>query len=219
MERFVIIVNGFQPLTIITKRSILGVAVVLDPPLLGDPGLSVAYLKYAGNITVYNLQSANPLNSQKNLQQQRVIFSHIHTLSAFFSSDGYDSTDVEYEWWNPTRKEFPNVKIYSKDMQNYHVTEAVKSKNRTIYNHGKEGPGKFRSSHRRCSVRKGALRDFAKFTGKYLCQSLFFNKFSLISFLISLEVLWRRCFPVNFTKILRTSFLQNTFGRLLLEVP
>ena len=28
----------------------------------------------------------------------------------------------------------------------------------------------------RCSVRKGVLRNFAKFTGKYLCQSLFFNK-------------------------------------------
>ena len=33
MERFVIIVNGFQPLTIITKCSILDVAAVLDPPL------------------------------------------------------------------------------------------------------------------------------------------------------------------------------------------
>ena len=35
MERFVIIANSFQPLTIITKRSILDVAAVLDhPPLL-----------------------------------------------------------------------------------------------------------------------------------------------------------------------------------------
>ena len=34
MERFVIIVNGFQLLTIITKRSILDVAAVLDPSLL-----------------------------------------------------------------------------------------------------------------------------------------------------------------------------------------
>ena len=33
MERFVIIVNDFQPLTIITKRSILDVAAALDPPL------------------------------------------------------------------------------------------------------------------------------------------------------------------------------------------
>ena len=33
MELFVIIVNSFQPLTIITKSSILDVAAVLDPPL------------------------------------------------------------------------------------------------------------------------------------------------------------------------------------------
>ena len=33
IERFVIIVNGWKPLTIITKRSILEVATALDPPL------------------------------------------------------------------------------------------------------------------------------------------------------------------------------------------
>ena len=33
-----------------------------------------------------------------------------------------------------------------------------------------------RSSHWKCSVRKGAFGNFAKFTGKHLCQSLFFNK-------------------------------------------
>ena len=38
-----------------------------------------------------------------------------------------------------------------------------------------------RSSHRRCSVRKGFLRNFAKFTGKHLCQSLFFNKVAGLS--------------------------------------
>ena len=32
MEHFVIIVNGWKPLTIITKRSILDIAAVLDPP-------------------------------------------------------------------------------------------------------------------------------------------------------------------------------------------
>ena len=33
MECFVIIVNGFKPLTIITRHSILDVAAALDPPL------------------------------------------------------------------------------------------------------------------------------------------------------------------------------------------
>ena len=36
MECFVIIVNGFQPLTIITKRSILDVVAAQDPPLKGN---------------------------------------------------------------------------------------------------------------------------------------------------------------------------------------
>ena len=34
MEHFVIIVNGWKPLTIITKSSTLDVAAVLDPPLV-----------------------------------------------------------------------------------------------------------------------------------------------------------------------------------------
>ena len=39
MEGFVIIVSGFQSLAIISKRSILDVAAVLDPSL-GDAGFS-----------------------------------------------------------------------------------------------------------------------------------------------------------------------------------
>ena len=34
---------------------------------------------------------------------------------------------------------------------------------------------KVRNNHWRCSVRRGVLRNFVKFTGKYLCQSLFFQ--------------------------------------------
>ena len=60
----------------------------------------------------------------------------------------------------------------------------------------------------RCSVKKGVLRNFAKFAGKHLCQSLFFNKVAGLR-------LWHRCFPVNFAKFLRTPFLQNTLWRLL----
>ena len=36
--------------------------------------------------------------------------------------------------------------------------------------------GRFRSSHQRCSETKVVLRNFAKLTGKHLCQSLCFNK-------------------------------------------
>ena len=59
-----------------------------------------------------------------------------------------------------------------------------------------------RSSHWRYSVRKGVLINFAKFTGKHLCQSLFFLFF---------------VFSLNFENFQRTAFLQNTARRLLLK--
>ena len=74
-----------------------------------------------------------------------------------------------------------------------------------------------RSSHQRCSVRKGALRKFVKFTGKHLCQGLLFNKVAgLRSVTLLKNRLCHRCFPVNFAKFPRTPFSQNTSGRLLL---
>ena len=76
-----------------------------------------------------------------------------------------------------------------------------------------------RSSHRRCSVKKGVLRNITKFTGKDLCQRLFFNKVAGLRPATLLEKsLWHRCFPVNFVKFLRTFFLQNTSGQLLLTM-
>ena len=77
---------------------------------------------------------------------------------------------------------------------------------------------KSRSSHRRCSVRKGVLRNFAKFTGKHPCQRLFFNRVGgLKPATLFKKRLWRRCFLVNFAKFLTIPFLQNTSGRLLLN--
>ena len=75
-----------------------------------------------------------------------------------------------------------------------------------------------RGSHQRCSMKKGVLRNFIKFTGKHLCQSLFFNKVAglRLSTLLKKRLL-HRCFPVNFGKFLRTLFLQNISGRLLLH--
>ena len=49
---------------------------------------------------------------------------------------------------------------------------------------------------------KGVTRNFAKFKRKHLCRNLFF--------------LW--CFLVNFDTFVRTPFLQNSTGRLLLII-
>ena len=78
---------------------------------------------------------------------------------------------------------------------------------------------KFRSTHRRCSIREGVLRNFVKFTGKHLCQSLFFNNIvGPRAASVLKKRLWHRWFPVSFAKFLKTPFLQNTCGRLLLEI-
>ena len=63
-----------------------------------------------------------------------------------------------------------------------------------------------RSSYRSCSVRKDVLRNFPKFTGKYICQSLFFKKETVA-----------QVFSCEFCEISKNAFLQNTSWRLLLQ--
>ena len=75
-----------------------------------------------------------------------------------------------------------------------------------------------RSSPQRCSMKKVVLRNFAKFTGKHLCQSFFFNKVAGLRPATSLKKrLWHRCFPVNFVKFLRTTFFIEHLWWLLLS--
>ena len=61
--------------------------------------------------------------------------------------------------------------------------------------------------------KKSVLRNFAKFTGKHMCQSLFFNK---VAGTLLKKGLWHRRFLVNFAKFLRTSFYIEHFWCLLL---
>ena len=72
---------------------------------------------------------------------------------------------------------------------------------------------KTKSSHRRCSLKKGVHKKFAKFTGKHLCWSLFSHKVTgQKSATLFKNKLQHRCFLVNFGKFLRTPFSENTFG-------
>ena len=71
----------------------------------------------------------------------------------------------------------------------------------------------YRSSHQKCSVRKGVLGNFTKFTGKHLCQSLFFNKVAgLRPATLLKKRLWHRCFPVNFVKFQEHLFFRTPPG-------
>ena len=78
-----------------------------------------------------------------------------------------------------------------------------------------------KSSHRRCSIEKGALQNFAKVTEKRQCRSLFLNKVAAGSRPATLlkKRVRHMCFLVNFEKLLRAPFLQSTSVRLLLCGP
>ena len=67
---------------------------------------------------------------------------------------------------------------------------------------------KVRSSCPEVLCKKGVLRNFVKFTGKYLCQGLIFNKVAGIR---------SATFPVNFVKFLRAPFFIEHFWWLLLK--
>ena len=71
-----------------------------------------------------------------------------------------------------------------------------------------------RSSRAYVFYKSDVLQNVAKFTEKHVWRSLFLKKLSLQLYLKSL---WRRYFPVNFSKLLRATFLQNTSRWVLLN--
>ena len=69
----------------------------------------------------------------------------------------------------------------------------------------------FRSSRLEVFCRKGVLRNFAKFIGKHLCQSFFFDKVAgLRSATLLKKRLWHRFFSCDFCEISKNTFFYRT---------
>ena len=86
------------------------------------------------------------------------------------------------------------------------------------FNDFKKSKKIYRSSHQEVLCNKCVLRNFAKFTRKHLCQSLFLNKVSVLRHATLLKKgVWRKCFLVNFAKFLRTPHLTEHLRWLLLD--
>ena len=72
-----------------------------------------------------------------------------------------------------------------------------------------------RSSHQSCSIQKGVLRNFTKFTVKQLCQSLFFN------ICLRPATLWKKrfwqIFSCEFYEISKNTFFTEHPWWLLLQ--
>ena len=65
---------------------------------------------------------------------------------------------------------------------------------------------------------KGILRNFARFAGKYLCQSPVFNKVvGLRPATLLKQRFWHRYYLVSFVKFLRTPFFKEHLRWLLLK--
>ena len=69
---------------------------------------------------------------------------------------------------------------------------------------------KHRNSRPKMFCKKGALRNFIKFTGKHLCL----RPATLLK-----KKLWYICFPVKFVKFLRRPFLTEHLQWLILRAP
>ena len=68
-----------------------------------------------------------------------------------------------------------------------------------------------RSSHRKCSLRKDVLRNFAKFTRKNLCQSLFIIKLQASASNFIKKRL-TQVFPCEFCEISKNTLFTEHFG-------
>ena len=108
---------------------------------------------------------------------QKKVFLDLHNFSSFKTSS------IHLQDVLGTKKMFDGYAKGLKSLQKWNETFTAKN------------------SHRRCSVRKGVLRNFVKLTGIHLCQSFFFNKVASL-----------RCFPVSFAKFLKTPFHRTALG-------
>ena len=76
----------------------------------------------------------------------------------------------------------------------------------------------FRSSRQEVFCKKGVLKNFAIFTGKRLCWTLFNKVTGLQACNFIMKRLQHICFPVNIVKFLRTTILKKICKRLLSKI-
>ena len=82
-----------------------------------------------------------------------------------------------------------------------------------IFDNGKykkHATNKIRSSRPKVFCKKGVLKNFAKFTGKHLCQSFFFNKVAALRPAILLKKTLAQMFSCEFCEVYKSTFFHRT---------
>ena len=125
----------------------------------------------------------------------------ITLLASYKSYKNYkDFLRILTNKWRTALGGYFRIKAQSNILTEHLFVDAFKEEKTTRYRNSR--PKKF--------CKKGAVKNFANFTGKHLCLSLFLNKVvgprpaTLLR-----KRLWQRCFPVELAKFLRTLFYRT----------
>ena len=142
---------------------------------------------------------------------RKVLF--IWSSIPIFSFIGYTLTKL-------FRKPDNSRQIYKQTSSNFYRSNDVSRRKNYLYviTRSRNSQQRCRSSHRRCSIRKSVLKNFANFTGKHLCWILFLWSCKPAACKFLKKGLQYKCFPVKFAKLFRIPILRNICKRLLLEV-
>ena len=132
-----------------------------------------------------------------------------------FSFTGYTLTELfrKPDNWRQIYKQTSSTFYTSKDVWRRKITSTSNKVAKHFWSSHRS-----RTSHRRCSVKKGVLKNFASFTGKHLYWSYNTCITGLQPANFLKKRLQHKCFSVEFAKLLRTLILMNICKRLLLEV-
>ena len=122
MEHFVVIVNGWKPLTVITKRSILDVAASLDPSMNLSGKISYCLLipditffsqqwrpkDFVNLATFYNQENLVPFSEKWLPENSREIVSFFLSDLVFFLEKNWS-----FQWLSRLLKELMRLTLYN----------------------------------------------------------------------------------------------------------
>ena len=139
------------------------------------------------------LSSLKIVLNQKNSGPKNMPFSQLH----FFTRDDDQYKHITFTALSTTK----NIFFRRTQITSYICPVDIAKFLRTAFLYTS------RSSRLQMFFKIGAFKSFAKFTGKHLCWSLFLKKLAGSRPATLLKRLQHRCFPVRFTKLLKTPFL------------
>ena len=115
-------------------------------------------------------------------QLARISALHVNNFESRFSQNLFPLCWQYIQW-----KRFSLVTTCNAN-DSWHIANKMKLANANKYPFDWKLLTKTWSSHQKCYIKKGVLRNFVIFTGKHLCQGLFFNKVVILGLQLCLQI-------------------------------